>query len=287
MLCDRVLPQLANADAIDRDALEAALVDTVARAHAAHPGVALGDERFVAHLAPLLTDDAIEALARLRTDDLFVAKAAADGDANALAILERVHFSAISRALSHLRPTNELVDEVKQRTRQRLLASPDGRPRILDYAGKGELTRWIGAVSVRIALDHLRAPKREVGTDDDALLDRAAPVADPELEHMKLHYAGEFRAAVREAFAALPTETRLALRLYYIDGLTLDQLAALDRVVPSTVSRRLASARRTVLERTREILRERLAVDERELESILHILGSRLELSRGALNSES
>jgi RNA polymerase sigma-70 factor len=287
MLHEHVLPLLANPEAIDRDALERALVDVVARAHAAHPGVVLTDERFVAHLAPLLADRPLDALTNLRTDDLFVAKAAAEGDANALAILERVHVSTIPRALAHLRLASDLVDEVEQRTRQRLLASGDGRPRILDYAGKGGLSRWIGAVAVRIALDLLRASKRGVVGDDDALLEHAAPVADPELEHMKQHYSAEFRSAVRAAFAALPTETRLALRLYYIDGLTLDQLAALDQVAASTVSRRLASARRTVLERTREILRERLAVGERELESILQILGSRLEFSRAALDSES
>jgi hypothetical protein len=54
-------------------------------------------------------------------------------------------------------------------------------------------------------------------------------------------------------------------------------------VAPSTISRRLAKSREALFVETRRALMERLGVAEEELDSILRLLESRLDLSRGAL----
>lgn len=105
------------------------------------------------------------------------------------------------------------------------------------------------------------------------------------LAQMKERYSVDFKAALNTALAAIDPESRNDLRLYYFDGVKLEDLARLHEVATSTMSRRLARTRKTVLARTREILRAQLGVDEAELDSILHLIESRLDMSAGALGA--
>ena len=272
VLVDSFIQRFQGDPPADRERLEADLRAAVARAREANPGLALDEAEFVAHLAAKVSDPS--GLATLRVEDLWLACAASQGDAPAA---ERVSelVSAARPALARFRRDRSFEDEVLQRVRERVLA---GKPaRIGDYGGRGDLGRFLRAVALRIAIDLTRGAGREV-SDDDALERRAIPADDPELAHMRQHYATEFRAAMREALAALEPSARNALRLYYVDGLTLEDLGSYYGVVPSTVWRRLGSARKSVLEETRRILRERLHVGETELESVLRLIESRLEL---------
>ncbi len=47
------------------------------------------------------------------------------------------------------------------------------------------------------------------------------------------------------------------LRLHFLEGLSLNQIGAMYQVNKSTISRRMARARETLLERTRERLEQR------------------------------
>ena len=69
------------------------------------------------------------------------------------------------------------------------------------------------------------------------------------------------------------------LRQYYIDGLTIDRLAALYRVDRATTARWVVAARSAVLAGTRDFLGSALGVTTSEVESILRLVGSQLELS--------
>src|SRR5688572_6654158 len=75
------------------DELEAILAVHVTAARAAWPGLALTDADFIAHLADRLPDDAdLEALRATRAAELYVARAAADGDARAIVAFEERYF---------------------------------------------------------------------------------------------------------------------------------------------------------------------------------------------------
>lgn len=282
MLSDAFAARLGEAAAAGdaRERLEARLCAAVTAARAAHPGVELDADRFAAFVAEKVPADTelITGLDALRLDALWLTRAAIDGDARALATLDAM-VGGLAAPLVRFRRGPTFVDDIQQLVRERLLTGAS--PRLLEYGGRGELGAWLRAIALRIAIDRTRTPDRLV-QDEDALAEHAAGGSDPELTHMKERYGTAFRDALREAIRALDPAARNTLRLYYLDSLTLEELGRLLDVVPSTVWRRLAAARRHVLEWTRNELRVRLAVGEPELESVLRLVESRFELPASA-----
>jgi RNA polymerase sigma-70 factor (ECF subfamily) len=64
-----------------------------------------------------------------------------------------------------------------------------------------------------------------------------------------------------------------------VNGLTLPQLAAMENVSRATVARWLASAREALHEETRRELTGRLRVSESELNSLVALVRSQVEVS--------
>ena len=244
----------------------------------ADTGVDIATERFAAHVAGWLRpdEDPQRALGQLRLDHLWIACAAADGNAAAIALIEARH---LDRAIAALHSMANVADEALQRVRELLFV----KGRIASYAGRGDLAGWIRTTAMREGLA-LLAPAKEVPAGDR---DFMLPSADPAIEMMKQQYGASFKKALAGALAALPDETRVELRRYYIEGLGLEQIAALQGVAASTVSRRLEKARRMLQDETKKALASELRVDADEVDSILRLLDSRLELSRSAIGGKS
>ena len=72
---------------------------------------------------------------------------------------------------------------------------------------------------------------------------------------------------------------RNVLRMHFLEGLSLNQIAAMYQVNKSTISRRMAKAREMLLERTRTKLERALSLPPTELDSLLEQLGPRLDVS--------
>jgi RNA polymerase sigma-70 factor (ECF subfamily) len=282
MLCDAFAEHLARAGdrKLSSPRLETELQRALAHARARHPGVALDEGTFAAFLASKIApdDDPFARLAALHTDALYLARAAVAGDAAAVAAIAAM-IDALGPRLARFRRGSEFVDEIEQSLRERLLTGAS--PRLLEYGGRGELVPWLRAVALRLAIDRMRAADRRE-RDEDTLTEHAVASADPELELMKQRYGAAFAGALRGAIVALEPGARNLLRLYHLDGLTLEELGRLQRVVPSTIWRRLAGARKQLLERTRATMREALALGDRELESVLRLVESRFELPASA-----
>jgi RNA polymerase sigma-70 factor (ECF subfamily) len=214
--------------------------------------------------------------------ELALARACADGHPAALAALERDYFAGVPAGLAHMRLPAAVIDDVLQLTRTRLLvAEPGATPRILDYAGQGRLRGLVQVVAARAALDHARGKARFAS--DDGLADLAAVADDPELQYLKAHYREAWKAAFTAAAGELDARDRNLLRLHHLAGVTLEQLAAIYNVHRATVVRWLGDVRRRLLAGTRTRLGATLAVSSDELDSILALIGSRLEASVGRL----
>ena len=215
--------------------------------------------------------------------ELALAHGCAAGDPAALAALERHYLAGIPAGLGHMKLPAAVVDDVVQLTRARLLvAEPGATPRILEYAGQGRLRGLVQVVAARAAVDHTRGQRRFTG-DDDSLADLAAVADDPELQFLKAHYREAWKAAFTAAAGDLDARDRNLLRLHHLSGVTLEQLAAMYGVHRATVVRWLADVRRRLLDGTRSRLGATLAVSSEELDSILALIGSRLEASVGRL----
>src|SRR6185295_2269441 len=95
-----------------------------------------------------------ETIAALALEDLALALAAANGDAAAIEEIERTIVEPLPRTLSRLRPSPDLVDELRQELREKLLVGP--RPKLLEYRGRGPLGAWARVVALRLAHDRAR-----------------------------------------------------------------------------------------------------------------------------------
>ncbi len=266
-----------------RSDLGALLAAHVASGRAAWPGIALDAGDFVAHLAERLPDDgaAAELLEDLHAADLWLAAACAHEVDGAALALERGFIAQLDGVLS--RAGVEMRDELRQRVREKLLVPLPGKaPRIGEYTGRGPLQGWLKVVASRIAVDFLRA--REPGSaGEDELLALPSEGADPELVHLRNRYREEFRLAMAEAAKGLGARARTVLRLHYIDGLTMEQIAALYRVHRLTAVRWVTEAREGLAATTRRVLLQQFGIGRRELDSILGIMQSRFDLTIRAM----
>jgi RNA polymerase sigma-70 factor, ECF subfamily len=211
--------------------------------------------------------------------DLFLAWAAARGDQAALRRLERYVVADVEGAARRVDRDTAFVDEVRQRLRVHLLVpNPSGRARIEDYVGRGPLRGWIGVTAHRLALN-LKREAPTAASGDDVLTELVAAEPDAELRQMKTQYRAEFREAVVEALAQLPDRERVLLRLHYVEGLRLLQIARLYQVHESTASRWLSQAAEKVADDTRHLLVGRLSLSPRAADSLARMVLSRLDLS--------
>jgi RNA polymerase sigma-70 factor (ECF subfamily) len=257
-------------------------------ARATWPEVELGLDVFTAYVMERAPDGMAcnAALGSLNTCDLYLACACARGDAAALAVFERRCLGVLDDVLRRMSGVDsDLVEDVKQQLRKKLFVADAGRPKILEFSGRGELRRWVRVLGVREALGLLRRARRET-RDDDALAERVgAAIADPELAYFQKRYQHEFANAFAAALQCMSDRERLLLRQYFVDGLTVDELGALFRVHRATAARQLARAQVKLTEQILAALVRVLDVSATELDSILRLIRSGLELRLGSLLS--
>jgi RNA polymerase sigma-70 factor, ECF subfamily len=247
--------------------------DPIAVARAAWPDLDVPDEAFRTYLADRAEPGAPQAI-----PDLYLACACVRGDATALATFEDRCITGLGAALvAHDLPA-DIVDDAVQNVRQKLLCPPPGGvSKITDYRGAGGLAGWVKVIAMREALQILR--KRGPIASDDQLVDVPLDAASPELEHFRRVYAEEFREALLAALAELSRRDRNLLRHKYVYKMTIDQIGAIYQVHRVTASRWEAKARDALLASTRRRMMKRLKVSAAELDSIMRIIQSQLDVS--------
>jgi RNA polymerase sigma-70 factor (ECF subfamily) len=168
-----------------------------------------------------------------------------------------------------------------QSVNERLFVPANGRPpRIVEYAGRASLRGWVISVARRNALN-LRRRRDDRGhtrLSSTAAL-AAAEWENPEIAALKARYTGEVETAMRAAIIRLPARDRAVLLLHLVEGVTLPQLATMQRVSRATVVRRLAAARTALYEELRRELVARLRLTNSELASIIALVRSELDVS--------
>jgi RNA polymerase sigma-70 factor (ECF subfamily) len=262
------------------DLRAAAIAGEVADARAAWPAIAIAADGFFAYLAERVADG--DEPGALHVADLYLACGCAHGDAAAIAAFDAHCLAVVDRALARLGLDAAMIDEVKQRLRRALLVPERGAPRIVSFAGRGALRSWVRVLAVHEAWGMLRTARGPLGRVDaaeDRLVDLASAGATPELEYLKRMYRQDFERAFRAAIQALSARERTLLRQHFLDGVGINELAALYRVHRATIGRWLEHAREAVLATTRRHLMESLDVPRAEIESILRLVLSQVELN--------
>lgn len=211
------------------------------------------------------------ALESVRAGELYLAARCARQDPMAIAIFEKKYFSVVEIAARRARVGES---ELKQRLRTALFVGDGGEPKIASYAGSGDLKGWLMITAARLAAKLATRTGRDVPVSDEVLDDLEAKGADPELDYLRARYRADFKKAFSDALAELPRKERMLLRYRFVDGLTLDETAALFQVHDATVSRWLQKVRARVLDRVRALLAERLGASPEELQSLVRLVKS-------------
>lgn len=239
-----------------------------------YPSLTLTREVFVAHI-----HDGRAGVSREHAADLFLACACLAGDTHAIALLEHKFLSQIPLFLSKVERDADVVQELQQSLREKLLVAPTGgRPRLAEYTGSGSLGGWLRVVAVRAALDRRRGQRATIATDEvpESVL---SPAVDPELDYLRHRYAEEFRQAFQAALRSLAPKHRTILRLHVVDGLNIEKIGLIYDVHRATVARWIADIRASLFTMTRDDLARRLSLTESEFDSVVRLVGVDLDMS--------
>jgi RNA polymerase sigma-70 factor (ECF subfamily) len=274
-------------EAIDPEVLGAALALVASQGRAAWRDLGIEDEVFAVYLAERLPEDGdvTDALATMPAADLYLACGCARGRPAAIEAFEKRYFGEVDAVLARVRSPGVSADDVKQMLREKLfVGSADAPPRIGEYGGKGALASWFRVTTTRLALNLTRGPK-EVPADDERILEVPGGVLDQELEHLKSRYSAEFKAAFASTFARLEARERALLRYTLTDGLASDEIALVYGVHRTTVNRWLSDLRDAIAKGVRVEMAQRLGVNKAELESIMRLIRSRIEITLAGIKS--
>ena len=266
----------------ERGMSERDLAAVIGRGERRWPGVKVDAAAFAAHVRAVLPPGAplAASLEALHAEDLYLACGCAAADDKALQAFEAEFLPQVADYVGQIDRDPVFVDEVRQRLRERLFvpAEHGGRPRICEYTGRGALGAWLRVVAVRVALNLRRRAKATVSADGEEPALRS-PAPDPEVDYLKTRYGEEFRAAFRATLDTLSRDERNLLKLHYLEGLNIDEIGVAYHVHRATVARWLAQARERILEETRRQLAERLDAGSQDVDSVLALVRSQLDVS--------
>ena len=261
----------------DRTGLEVAeerLAQLLTQGREAWPKVTVAPETFIEHLAVHARTAA--ALDAVHASDLYLACAVCQHDRAALAYFEAQFMARVPDYVLRVRVGREVIDEVQQKLREHLIMGrDDAPPKLAEYSGKGALGGWLRVTAVRTALNHLRSS----GPATVDLGEEISLAGDPELAYVKEHAKDLFADAFKRVLVGLDANERTILRLHYIEGLTMDQLARLYKTPRSTIARRVAEARQAIVVATEALLRDERRLSPSAVASVIRQARSQLEVT--------
>jgi len=255
------------------------------RGAAAWPGIEVAPDRFARELARRLGaldsgDAVMAAIAVVRSSDVYVAIAGSDGHAAAIARLHDIVAGELQQVAIKLRASSDQTTEIHAEVCRSLLDDEPSRPAALrGYAGREDLRGYVRVIATRALIRTINRGRRDVAIGDAALFDRVLPHDDPELGVLRSRYHETVDAALRAALARLDGRARALLRYQLLDGWSIDRVGRLYGVHRATAVRWLADARDVLGNTIRDELAMRLQIATDEIDSIVRLVQSRVDMS--------
>lgn len=241
------------------------------------PGVTIADAEIRRWVSERLEDGAT--LDTLRVHDIYLACGCAAGDVRALVHFHDRYKPAIAHAVRNSLPPSQVDDGVQRVLVKLLVGSSDKPPAIASYGGRGKLSTWVQVVARREASNERRASHASLKASDaiDALCDVA--IAEEGLPQIKEAYRAAFKGSFHHALACLSARERNLLRYECVDGLTIEQIAAIYRVDRSTIARWRSACRDQLFGMTRRAFNEQVGIVDDEFGSVVRLIESQLNVS--------
>jgi RNA polymerase sigma-70 factor (ECF subfamily) len=216
-------------------------------------------------------------------EHLYLACACGRGDAEALRLVDGQFVSPLLGAAQRKLRDLDAAEEVLQLTRERLFTGPE--PRILTYRGSGHLRVWLMMVMSRLIASSKRSEaaqhRRERG-----LVELWEEIAEglPQRPSVQPQAVELVERCLRRAFAALPARDRAVMKLYYLEGLSIDAIGTMYTRHRSQVARWLVGCRDRVRdELRRQVQREIGGIGESEVGSLLRMLQEEIDVTISTL----
>jgi RNA polymerase sigma-70 factor (ECF subfamily) len=269
----------AVVDPSAESALAEAVLALHARGGAGWPDFAIDVEAFATAVARRLGDAASASLVAALHHDVYVAIAATAGDEAAVVACDRIATREVDFAASRLRATAAQADEVRSDLRRLLFAHEDDRPAAIStFTGRGDLRGYARIIVARALARRIQRDRREVSLDDE-MIDGMTPALDPEVAVLREQYRTDVDAAFRTALAALSDRARAVLRYHLLDGWSIDQIGERYGVHRSSAARWVNAAHAELGAGIRTALAARLSIPESQVDSIVALVTSRIDVS--------
>lgn len=205
-------------------------------------------------------------LDHLRADDLVLALACSRGNERAWEDFIEKYRSvlyAAARRLTHDEVgARELADSLWADLYGTDTRAGERRSLLGYYGGRSSLGTWLHAVLAQRFVDSTRAAARTKPLESAPA--EPATEGDPS-DPDRLRYVGALSTALTEALGALEPRDRLRLGYYYLENLTLREIARLLDEHPSSVSRRLQQTRGELKRRVERWLRREQNLSEEQI----------------------
>jgi RNA polymerase sigma-70 factor (ECF subfamily) len=208
---------------------------------------------------------------------VYLCLACAQGCPSACRLLDARYFPALRAFLSKFDSRADVIDDLLQQIRYRLLVGLT--PRIRSYRGQGSFEGWLRKVAATIAVDSIRV---HIGRErllhrlgqDKVCSDQtyATPPLPPDEQLHHERHARMVQRALNQSIQTLPSDRRQLLHHYYVDGLSIDQLGAMYGCNRSTAARRVVHGVQMIQRSLRKELARELGALGGELEAWVPVL---------------
>jgi RNA polymerase sigma-70 factor (ECF subfamily) len=256
-----------------------------ADAQRAHTDIAISQADFIDEIKRRLADNLTEhVMTTCHTGDIYVMIAASRGDPRAVAVVEEQLAIDLAAAAQRTNARPDQVADARGVVRELLFTeTPDRVAAAKSYAGRGDLSGFLRVIATRELIKIVQRGRREAPHEQDELLGLLSTGGDPELSMLREKYREGVTACVRDALGKLDDRSRTLLRCQLVDGLNVDKVGALYGVHRATAARWIADAREELGKLIRAEVATQLKIDRDEVDSIVRLVQSRVELSLARL----
>ncbi|MFN0251575.1 MAG: sigma-70 family RNA polymerase sigma factor [Kofleriaceae bacterium] len=211
--------------------------------------------------------------------DLYLAVACMGRDRRAIEIVQAMLATEVRFASQKTTATPDQLAEVTAKVARILFVDEEERPAALrGYSARGDLKGYLRVIATRELVRMVNAGRREVGLDDN-LIDALVPRTDPEISILRERYRSDVDDALKDAVQTLDDRERALLRYAFVECLTVEEIGTMYGVHRSTASRWVVAAREHLGEAIRSAIAARLKIHIDEVDSIVRLVQSRIDVS--------